>query len=105
MKLFLGLLPSARPDQTRIFTEAGGKLIDLQLAYAALLWQNGRQANAYELASLYFHATIAAFIERDKQASDALKEVVGFARNASLSNLRGPTDEQIVYDAQTIRLL
>ncbi len=104
MKLFLGLLPSSRPDQTRIFTEAGGKFIDLQLAYATLLRQNGQRANAYELGNFYFPATIAAFIERGERAGEALNEVIAFAHKTGLTNLRGPGGEQTVYDTQTIRL-
>lgn len=105
MKLFLGLLPSSRPDQTRIFTEAGGKFIDLQLACAALLWQNGQQANAYELGNFYFPAAIAAFIERGGRAGEVLNEVIAFAGKTDLSAWRGPAGEQIVHDRQSIRLL
>jgi hypothetical protein len=39
MKLYLGLLESSASDQTRIFGEIDGKLIDLNLAYAAYLTQ------------------------------------------------------------------
>jgi acylpyruvate hydrolase len=105
MKLFLGLLPSARPDQTRIFTEVNGKFIDLQLTHAALLWQSGQRANGYELAIFNFPATIAAFIERGERGREALNEVIAFARQTGLNDLRGPAGEQLVYDAQSIRLL
>jgi acylpyruvate hydrolase len=105
MKLFLGLLPSSRPDQTRIFGEADSKFIDLQLAHAALLWQSGQRANAYELASFHFPTTIAAFIERGGRADEALNEVIDFAHKTGLRNLRGPASEQIVYDTLAVRLL
>ena len=39
MKLYLGLLVSSAPDQTRIFGAIDGKLIDLNFAYAAYLTQ------------------------------------------------------------------
>ena len=55
MKLYLGLLESSRPDQTRIFTEIDGRLIDVNLAYAAYLQQSpNNPASAYELADFYF---------------------------------------------------
>ncbi len=37
MKLYLGLLESSLPHQTRIFGEVDGKLVDLNLACAAYL--------------------------------------------------------------------
>ena len=78
MKLYLGLLESSRPDQTRIFTEIDGRLIDVNLAYAAYLQQSpNNPASAYELADFYFPETIAAFLERGEPARKALAEVTG----------------------------
>ena len=78
MKLYLGLLESSRPDQTRIFTEIDGRLIDVNLAYAAYLQQSpNNPASAYELADFYFPGTIAAFLERGEPARKALDEVTG----------------------------
>jgi len=52
MKLYLALLESSLPDQTRIFGEIDGKLVDLKLAYAAYLaLVEGDRASAYELAA------------------------------------------------------
>jgi 2-keto-4-pentenoate hydratase/2-oxohepta-3-ene-1,7-dioic acid hydratase in catechol pathway len=106
MKLFLGLLPSSRPDQTRIFAETGDKLVDLQLAHAALLSQSPEhRANAYELAAFHFPETIASFLERGEPAKKSLDEVVAFVRQSGVNELRGPAGEKIAYDAQEIRLL
>jgi 2-keto-4-pentenoate hydratase/2-oxohepta-3-ene-1,7-dioic acid hydratase in catechol pathway len=106
MKLFLGLLPSSRPDQTRIFAEIGGTLVDLQLAHAALLSQlPGRQANANELAAFYFPETIAAFLARGEPARKSLDEVVAFVRQSGVNELRGPAGEKIAYEAKYLRLL
>jgi len=106
MKLFFGLLTSSRPDQTRIFAEIGGKVVDLQLAHAALLSQlPEHQANAYELAAFYFPETIAAFLARGEPARKSLDEVVAFVRQSGVNELRGPAGEKIAYDAQEIRVL
>ncbi len=106
MKLFLGLWPSSRPDQSRIFAEIDGKLVDLQLAYAALLSQSPEhRANAYELAAFYFPETLAAFLERGEPARKSLDEAAAFLRRSGVSELRGPAGEKIAYDAQDIRLL
>ena len=106
MKLFLGLLPSSRPNRTRIFAESSGKLVDLQLACAALLSQSPEhRANAYEPAAFYFPETIAAFLERGEPARKALNEVVAFVRQSGVGELRGPGGETIAYEAKEVRLL
>jgi len=106
MKLYLGLLESSLPDQARIFGEIDGKLVDLNLAYAAYLAQTqGYTANAYELAAFYFPQTITAFLERGMPAKNALDQAVAFARRSGVTELRGPAGERIAYDAKDIRLL
>lgn len=106
MKLYLGLLASSPPDQTRIFAEIDGKLIDLNLAYAAYLKQaQGKTANAYELAPFYFLQTIAEYLARGEAAKKSLDEVVGFVRRTGVIELRGPAGEKIAYDAKDIRWL
>ena len=37
MKIYLGLAENSPPHLTRVFTESEGKLVDLNLAYAAYL--------------------------------------------------------------------
>lgn len=106
MKLYLGLLESSPPDQTRIFGEIDGKLFDLTFAYAAYLTQTqGHAANAYELAAYYFPQTIAAFLNLGEAARKSLDEVVAFVRRSGVSDLRGPAGEKIAYDMNEIRLL
>src|SRR5262245_47278745 len=107
MKLFLGLTESSPPDQTRVFVEVDGKLVDLSLAYAAYLAQaQGEEANAYELAAYYFPSTIAGFLERDEQARKALEQIVSFARKTAAREMRGPTTgEKVAYDLTEIRIL
>ena len=105
MKLYLGLLESSRPDQTRIFTEIDGRLIDVNLAYAAYLQQSpNNPASAYELADFYFPGTIAAFLERGEPARKALAEVMAFARCGD-GDLRGPGAEKISYGVTEVRIL
>src|SRR5262245_63684924 len=92
MKLYLGLTETSPPDQTRVFVEVDGKLVDLSLAYAAYLAQaEGEEANAYELAAYYFPSTIAGFLERDEQARKALEQIVSFARKTAAGEMPGPT--------------
>jgi 2-keto-4-pentenoate hydratase/2-oxohepta-3-ene-1,7-dioic acid hydratase in catechol pathway len=105
MKLYLGLLESSRPDQTRIFTEIDGRLIDVNLAYAACLQQSpNNPASAYELADFYFPGTIAAFLERGEPARKALAEVMAFARCGG-GDLRGPGAEKISYAVTEVKIL
>lgn len=106
MKLYLGLLESSLPHQTRIFGEVDGKLVDLCIAYAAYLADvEHNQLSNYELATFYFPEMIGAFLERGEQALVALSEVLSFARKSGIQELRGPAGEKVVYDAREIRLL
>jgi 2-keto-4-pentenoate hydratase/2-oxohepta-3-ene-1,7-dioic acid hydratase in catechol pathway len=106
MKLYLGLLESSLPHQTRIFAVLDGKLIDLCVAYAAYLTEvKGGQSSAYELGYFYFPETIAAFLERGEQPLVALNEVLSFARNRGVNELRGPGGEKVVYEPKEVRLL
>ncbi len=67
MKLYLGLLESSHPNQTRVFGAIDGKLVDLNLAYAACLKQSkNNHANVYELAAFAFPESIAAFLARGR---------------------------------------
>lgn len=106
MKLYLGLLESSRPDQTRIFSELDGTLVDLSLADAAYLKQSeGNKANQYERGAFCFPGTIAEFLRRGEQSLQALEDVVTFARQSGLGDLRGPAGEKIAYNPAEIRLL
>ena len=91
MKLYLGLLESARPDQTRIFSELDGTLVDLSLTYAAYLKQSeGNKANQYERGAFCFPGTIAEFLRRGEQSLQALEDVVTFARQSGLRGCAAP---------------
>lgn len=106
MKLYLGLLESSRPDQTRIFGEIDGKFIDLNLAYAAYLNQTkNNHAHDYELASFAFPESIAILLEHGETSREALDQVVAFAGKRGVIDLRAPGGERICYDAHEIRLL
>jgi len=105
MKLYLGLLESARPNQTRIFGELDGQLVDLQAACAAYLTQaEGNRANADELASYYFPSTIAGFLEWGEPSRQLLGQVMSFTSEAGLHDLRGPGGEKIAYEMSGVRL-
>jgi 2-keto-4-pentenoate hydratase/2-oxohepta-3-ene-1,7-dioic acid hydratase in catechol pathway len=106
MKLYLGLLESALPNQTRIFGELDGQLVDLQIACAAYLTQaDGNRANADELASYYFPNTIAGFLEWGEASRQLLVQVMSFTSKAGLDELRGPSGEKIAYEMSGVRLL
>ncbi len=106
MKLYLGLLESARPNQTRIFGELDGQLVDLQVACAAYLTQaEGNRANADELASYYFPNTIAGFLEWGEPSRQLLGQVISFTSKTGLHELRGPGGEKIAYETSDVRLL
>jgi len=106
MKLYLGLLESSLPDQTRVFGELDGQLVDLQIACAAYLTQaQGNQANAYELASYYFPQTIAGFLEWGDPAQKLLDQVMSFVGKSGVRELRGPGGEKLAYESTDIRVL
>ena len=104
MNLYPGLLEISAPDQTRIFGEIDGKLIDVNLAYAAYLTQvQGKTANAYEPAAFWFPQTIAEYLTRSEAAQKSLDEVVAFVRRTGVIDLGGPAGEKMAYDAKDIR--
>jgi acylpyruvate hydrolase len=106
MKLYLGLTENSSPDQTRVFVDVNGKLIDLNLSYAAYLAKvDGEEASAYELAAYYFPPTIASFLERGEQARKVLEQIVSFARKIGAGEMRGPGGEKVTYGPTEIRLL
>ena len=106
MKLYLGLTENSPPHLTRVFGEIDGKLVDLNLAYAAYLaLQEGEKAPAYELSTCYFPENIATFLQRGEPALKALEELLSFARKSGPQDLRGPAAEKIIYDPTEIRLL
>jgi acylpyruvate hydrolase len=106
MKLYLGLTENSPPHLTRVFAEMDGRLVDLNLAYAAYLAQvQGEKTNTYELAAFYFPESIATFLQRGEASLQALAEVVSFIRKSSTRDLHGPAGEKATYHPTEIRLL
>ena len=106
MMLYLALLESSLPDQTRIFAEVDDRLIDLRLAYAAYLCRvRHNRVNAYELAGCFFPPTLAAFLELGVAARSELEATVGFVHQTGVADLRGPAGEKVAYDRGELRLL
>ena len=106
MKLYLGLLENALPNQTRIFTDIDGSLVDLQLVSAAYLAEVERDSvSAYDLAAFYFPRSIAAHLERGTPAHLALEKVISFVHQRGLRDIRGPAGERLVYKLTDLRLL
>jgi len=106
MKLYLGLSENSLPNQTRIFGELDGQLVDLQMACAAYLTQaEGDKANAYEMASYYFPETLAGFLEWGEPAQKLLDQVMSFASKSGVRELRGPGGEKLAYDSTDVRVL
>ena len=106
MKLYLGLMENSAPYLTRIFGETDGKLVDLNLAYAAYLAEvQSEKANCYGLSAFYFPENIAAFLQRGEAPLKALAEVASFIHNRGTPNLHGPAGEKVAYDPTEIRTL
>ena len=106
MKLFLGLVEGSLPHDARIFGEAGDKLVDLAFAYATYLSEVRREREAsYELASLYFPATISEFLENGESSLRALADLMSFVQSRGAQELRGPAGEKVVYHPTEIRFL
>jgi acylpyruvate hydrolase len=106
MKLYLGLTENSPPHLTRVFAEMDGRLVDLNLAYAAYLAQiQGEKTNTYQLAAFYFPENIAALLQRGEPALQALAEVVSFIRQSGTRDVHGPAGEKVTYDPTEIRIL
>jgi 2-keto-4-pentenoate hydratase/2-oxohepta-3-ene-1,7-dioic acid hydratase in catechol pathway len=106
MKLFLGLLEGSLPHESRIFGDVEGRLVDFTLAYATYLREvRGEREAGYELASLYFPATISEFLENGESSLRALADLMSFLRPRGLQDFRGPAGEKVVYDPAEIRFL
>ena len=106
MKLFLGLVEGSLPHESRIFGEVEGRLLDFTFAYATYLSEvRGEREASYELASLYFPATISEFLENGESSLQALADLMSFLRPRGLQDFRGPRGEKVIYDPAEIRLL
>ena len=106
MKIYLGLPENSPPHLTRVFTASEGKLVDLNLAYAAYLEQvRGENVNKYQLATFYFPENIAELLQRGEPALHALEELASFILKSGTGRLRGPTGEKVTYESAEIRLL
>ena len=105
-KLYLGLLESSLPGQTRIFAALDGKLVDLSLACASYLAEiENNRTHAYELAGYFFPETISKFLARGDPSLTILDKVVAFTRKNGVQNLCGPAKERVVYEPAEIRML
>jgi 2-keto-4-pentenoate hydratase/2-oxohepta-3-ene-1,7-dioic acid hydratase in catechol pathway len=105
MNLYLGLTENSSPHQTRVFGEIDGKAIDLRLAHAAYLLEQGEKAHGYELSAYYFPETITGFLERGGLSLETLERLWSFVRKGHLRDLRGPAGEKVTYDLKEIRIL
>jgi 2-keto-4-pentenoate hydratase/2-oxohepta-3-ene-1,7-dioic acid hydratase in catechol pathway len=106
MKLYLGLTENSPPHLTRVFAKMDGRLVDLNLAYAAYLARlQGERTNPYQLAAFYFPENIAAFLQRGKPALQAFADAVSFTRKSGTADLHGPAGEKVTYRPTEIQLL
>jgi 2-keto-4-pentenoate hydratase/2-oxohepta-3-ene-1,7-dioic acid hydratase in catechol pathway len=105
MKLYLGLTENSSPNQTRVFGEIDGNLVDLRLAHATYLVEQGEKAHAYELSAYYFPDNIAEFLRRGELALERLERLLSFVRKGDIPDLRGPGGEKVTYEPKEIRIL
>jgi 2-keto-4-pentenoate hydratase/2-oxohepta-3-ene-1,7-dioic acid hydratase in catechol pathway len=106
MKLYLGLTENSPPHQPRIFVAIDGKLVDVNLAYAAYLAQaHGEKVTAYELAAFYFPESITGFLQCEEAALKAVENVLTFARTTDAEDIHGPAGEKVIYDFGEIRIV
>ena len=99
MEIHLGLSEASLPDQTRLFGAFDGKLVDLNLAYAAYLSQTVDHTSGYEQAAFYFPQTIAKLLERGEQSQRALEQAAAFISKTGVGKLRGPAGEKLAYSS------
>ncbi|MGE5307210.1 MAG: hypothetical protein ACM3TN_28210 [Alphaproteobacteria bacterium] len=94
------------PHESRIFAAVKGRLVDLTCAYATYLGEvRGEREASYELASLYFPATISEFLENGESSLQALLDLIFFLRAGERQDFRGPGGEKVAYDPAEVRLL
>src|SRR5262249_35216906 len=106
MNVYLGTKENAPPHLTRVFTASEGKLVDLNLAYAAYLEQvRGENVNKYQLATFYFPENIAALLQSGEPALQALEKLASFILKSGTGRLRGPAGEKVTDESAEIRLL
>src|SRR5262249_10727911 len=106
MKIYLGLVENSPPHLTRVFTESEGKLVELNLAYAAYLEQvRGENVNKYQLATFYFPENIAALLQSGEPALQALEKLASFILKSGTGRLRGPAAVKVTYESAEIPLL
>ena len=106
MKLYLGLLESSLPDQSRIFGELDGQLVDLQIACAAYLTQaEGNQANAYELASYYFPKPSPVFSNGANRRRNCSIKSYPSSANPVYASCAAPAGEKLAYASTDVRVL
>src|SRR3989304_1414165 len=99
MKLFLGLVEGSLPHESRIFGGGGGRLFDFTFAYATYLREvRGEREASYELASLYFPATISEFLVNGESSRQALGDLMSFLRPRRLQDFRGPAGGKGIFD-------
>ena len=105
MKLYLGLTESSPPHQTRVFGDIEGKLIDLNLVYAAYLAQaQGERTNTYELSAFYLPETIVGFLQRERIGPEGGRRGF-FLRATGTTDFHGLGGEKVVYDPSEVRIL
>lgn len=106
MKVYLGLTDNSPPHHTRVFGLFGDKLVDLQLAHARCLRESGVDAQvAYEYAAFHFPPTISDLLAQGDIARKHMNDLSAYLTNTGLSNLRGPSEEKVVYAPGEIRIL
>lgn len=106
MRLILGRLENSRGEDTRIFGDHDGYLVDLSLAYATYLAQVEKQSTyAYALADLYFPSKITSFLERGEASREALARISIFLKENDLRTLKGPSGERLLYRPLEVKLL
>jgi len=96
-------LKIAKYGPDRIAAVSGGKLIDLNLAYASYALNKASEVLPYELAALRVPADLLQFIRAGRSALDAAYEALHFAQ-ALGERARGPRGEPIVFDLAAMPL-
>jgi 2-keto-4-pentenoate hydratase/2-oxohepta-3-ene-1,7-dioic acid hydratase in catechol pathway len=84
----------------------GGRILDLNLAYALTLAESQQHPRAYELSNELVPPDMLEFLMNDQFGRDAVNEALAhLGPRADAADLVGPSGEQLVYHLEEARLL
>ena len=98
-----GLTKSVASGQSRVGAKVGELIIDLNLAYASLLWEQNER-KPYELADVRIPGDMVEFLEGGDASMDAARQALEFAQERE-ADLLAPLGERVFFSESEIEWL